>query len=184
MLLLRQIHWLNSSCTTTSRTSRTNYRPNRSKTTPRENDTISPTEEQEHDRTPRRTNNKTSALAPTNFQPGSQNWGTFSSKRYWLITVEPHEGLYRKHQSPTVAVIHHFNPKNPCKVLIANLIKERFAWSVKLNARLVDPTVDDHPDFITEYNNTHVKTLWITTTTYNDRDMNFLLSIRTSSTQD
>lgn len=63
-----------------------------------------------------------------------------SSQRFGLIKVEHLEGLFRKNQCLTAAVINHVNPGQLLKVLIENVTKK----PVELNTILVVTTTDYH----------------------------------------
>lgn len=113
---------------------------------PRHEDEIPLPQEQEYEPARSRSTNKISVLRPTVLQLESQNLVTFSSQRHGIITVEPHEGLYRKHQCLTDTGIYHIKPGKPFKVLVANFTNR----PVKLNALQEVASPDVHSNIITE----------------------------------
>lgn len=115
------------------------------KPSPRAWDAIPLSEEQAYEPAHQLTGSKISVLEPTTLEPESTNLVMVSLQRYVLITVETHLGLCRKHQCLTTAGIHHVNPGQPFKVLIANFTKN----PVKLNALQFVDTDNHHLDIIT-----------------------------------
>lgn len=107
-------------------------------------------DEQEYELSRRSFTNQISVFTTTILQPDAQKLVIVLSQRHGLITVEPHDGLYQKHQCLTAAWIHHVNPGQQFNVLIETFTNN----PVKLNSRKVVATADDHPGVITESNKT------------------------------
>lgn len=94
---------------------------------------------------------KISPLVPTIPSHESKNCVTVTSKQNGLITVEPYEELFWKHEWLISSGIHHVNVAQLFKVIFPNLTRH----PVKCHGKEVVAADDDHPYLMTGIDITH-----------------------------
>ena len=116
-------------------------------------------EQQEYIPSKRRASTKVQTTKKTVLQPESHNWVNVVTAQAGLVTIEPLQRLYERHECLAGTGVHHATPGKPFNIMVANFSKR----PVVLEAGQTVANCDEHPTALAESDISHAELLGIAT---------------------